>query len=129
MSQALSGGVLPVSAVLANDPIMLGLRPGEHGSTYGGNPLACAVARAALQVLVEEDMASSALRQGARLLVALESLRAESGGLIESVRGRGLFLAIVVREGEAGADIAWDLCMRFAARGESSCLLFTHRQQ
>ena len=64
LGKALSGGVVPASAVLADDRVMMNIGPGEHGSTYGGNPLACAVAKAALEVLVEEDMAGMALRQG-----------------------------------------------------------------
>lgn len=98
LGKALSGGFYPVSAVLSNNDVLGTLRPGQHGSTFGGNPLACAVARAALRVLVEEDMIENAARQGARFLEGLKDIRANT---IREVRGRGLMLAVELHP-EAG---------------------------
>ena len=95
LGKALSGGMYPVSAVLADDEIMLTIRPGQHGSTYGGNPIACAVATAALEVLIEERMPENALAMGERLRAGLRSLVPED--LVHEVRGRGLLNAIVMR--------------------------------
>lgn len=91
LGKALSGGFYPVSAVLSNNDVLGTLRPGQHGSTFGGNPLACAVARAAMRVLVEEGMIENAARQGARFLQGLKDIRANT---IREVRGRGLMLAV-----------------------------------
>ncbi|MHC4048820.1 ornithine--oxo-acid transaminase [Bradyrhizobium sp. 25ACV] len=91
LGKALSGGFYPVSAVLSNNDVLGTLRPGQHGSTFGGNPLACAVARAALRVLTEEGMIENAARQGARFLEGLKDIRANT---IREVRGRGLMLAV-----------------------------------
>jgi ornithine--oxo-acid transaminase len=91
LGKALSGGFYPVSAVLSNTAVLGTLQPGQHGSTFGGNPLACAVARAALRVLVEEGMIENAAVQGARFL---DGLNAISSNTIRAVRGRGLMLAI-----------------------------------
>lgn len=98
LGKALSGGFYPVSAVLSNNDVLGTLRPGQHGSTFGGNPLACAVARAALRVLVEEGMVENAARQGARFLEGLKDIRANT---IREVRGRGLMLAVELHP-EAG---------------------------
>ncbi|WP_445220781.1 ornithine--oxo-acid transaminase [Bradyrhizobium sp. Pa8] len=98
LGKALSGGFYPVSAVLSNNEVLGTLRPGQHGSTFGGNPLACAVARAAMRVLVEEGMIENAARQGARLLEGLKDIRANT---IRDVRGRGLMLAVELHP-EAG---------------------------
>lgn len=98
LGKALSGGFYPVSAVLSNNDVLGTLRPGQHGSTFGGNPLACAVARAALRVLVEEGMIENAARQGARFLEGLKDIRANT---IREVRGRGLMLAVELHP-EAG---------------------------
>ncbi|MBB4372062.1 ornithine--oxo-acid transaminase [Bradyrhizobium sp. cir1] len=98
LGKALSGGFYPVSAVLSNNDVLGTLRPGQHGSTFGGNPLACAVARAALRVLVEEGMIENAALQGARFLEGLKDIRANT---IREVRGRGLMLAIELHP-EAG---------------------------
>lgn len=98
LGKALSGGFYPVSAVLSNNDVLGTLRPGQHGSTFGGNPLACAVARAAMRVLVEEGMIENAARQGARFLKGLKDIRANT---IREVRGRGLMLAIELHP-EAG---------------------------
>lgn len=98
LGKALSGGFYPVSAVLSNNDVLGTLRPGQHGSTFGGNPLACAVARAAMRVLVEEGMIENAAWQGARFLQALKDIRANT---IRDVRGRGLMLAVELHP-EAG---------------------------
>jgi ornithine--oxo-acid transaminase len=91
LGKALSGGFYPVSAVLSNNAVLGTLQPGQHGSTFGGNPLACAVARAALRVLVEEGMIENAAVQGMRFLDGLRSIRTNT---IREVRGRGLMLAV-----------------------------------
>lgn len=113
LGKALSGGTMPVSAVLADDPIMLTIKPGEHGSTYGGNPLACAVSMAALRVLKEEKMTDNAQEQGAFLR---ESLQALHHPHIKTIRGKGLLNAIVISH-ENSADIAWELCLRLKEHG------------
>ena len=100
LGKALSGGVLPVSAVLASDEIMLTLKPGEHGSTYGGNPLACKVAIAAMDVLRDEKLAENATARGTQLRDGLRSL--EGSTCIEKVRGRGLLNAIVIDQPKLG---------------------------
>ncbi len=100
IGKALSGGFYPVSAVLSNCEVMDVLHPGEHGSTFGGNPLACAVARAALKVLVEEDMIGNAERIGARLHASLAAIRSER---VREVRGRGLMLAVELHPDAGGA--------------------------
>jgi ornithine--oxo-acid transaminase len=100
IGKALSGGFYPVSAVLSNAEAMSVLHPGEHGSTFGGNPLACAVARAALKVLVEEGMVENAARVGARLKESLASIRAAG---VKEVRGRGLMLAVELHPEAGGA--------------------------
>lgn len=115
LGKALSGGVLPVSAVLANDEIMLCIRPGEHGSTFGGNPLACAVAREALQVVLDEKLADNAQRLGELFRSALNNIRQESD-LITLVRGQGLLNAIVINTRE-DSDLAWNMCLRFRDKG------------
>jgi ornithine--oxo-acid transaminase len=111
IGKALSGGFYPVSAVLSNREVLGVLKPGEHGSTFGGNPLACAVARAALKVLVEEGMIENAARQGERLREGLASLRSHS---IAEVRGRGLMVAVELRA-EAGGARAY--CQALQGRG------------
>src|ERR1700738_1861826 len=98
LGKALSGGFYPVSAVLSNNAVLGTLKPGQHGSTFGGNPLACAVARTALRVLVEEGMIENAAVQGARFLDGLSSIRTNT---IREVRGRGLMLAVELHP-EAG---------------------------
>ena len=100
IGKALSGGFYPVSAVLANTAVLGVLQPGQHGSTFGGNPLACAVARAALRVLVEEDMIGNAERLGATLMAGLRGI---AGGRVKEVRGRGLMLAVELLPGAGGA--------------------------
>ena len=100
VGKALSGGFYPVSAVLSNDEVLGVLKPGEHGSTFGGNPLACAVARAALRVLVEEGMVENAARVGERLKASLAAIRHDA---IKEVRGRGLMLAVELHAEAGGA--------------------------
>lgn len=112
LGKALSGGMLPVSAVLANDDIMLLIQPGEHGSTYGGNPLACKTAIRSLQVLEEEDMAANAEAMGQLLRDGLEQLHSPH---ISLVRGKGLLNAIVI--GHASKDAAWELCLQLKENG------------
>lgn len=118
LGKALSGGVLPVSAVLASDEVMLQLQPGEHGSTYGGNPLACKVAMAALQVLRDENLCQNSRERGEQLRAGLQSLTGST--VIESVRGRGLLNAIVIdqpRGGYGDAGKAMELCMHMMDNG------------
>ena len=110
LGKALSGGVLPVSAVLCNDEVMLTIKPGEHGSTYGGNPLACKVAKAALEVLVEENLAENADRMGELLRGQLASLPAN---VVRLVRGRGLLNAIQIQPQFS----AWEVCVQLRDRG------------
>jgi ornithine--oxo-acid transaminase len=100
LGKALSGGFYPVSAVLSNTEVLGTLKPGQHGSTFGGNPLACAVARAAMRVLVEEGMIENAAAQGERFLAGLNSIRAN---LIREVRGKGLMLAVELHPEAGGA--------------------------
>eukprot|EP00698_Gefionella_okellyi_P025090 TRINITY_DN9073_c0_g1_i1.p1 TRINITY_DN9073_c0_g1~~TRINITY_DN9073_c0_g1_i1.p1 ORF type:complete len:441 (-),score=85.71 TRINITY_DN9073_c0_g1_i1:71-1393(-) len=116
LGKALSGGTIPVSAVLARDEIMLTIRPGEHGSTYGGNPLACAVATAALKVLKDENMCENAERLGGILRDRLNDTKSRYGDLISLVRGKGLLNAIVMKPTSDGRD-AWDFCLRLRDAG------------
>lgn len=106
LGKALSGGTLPVSAVLADDEIMLTIKPGEHGSTYGGSPLACSVAMAALQVLKDEKMTENAATLGAYFRQQLDAI---GHAHISMVRGKGLLNAIVIDH--ANKDTAWNLCL------------------
>ena len=117
LGKALSGGVMPVSAVLASDEIMLTIRPGEHGSTFGGNPLGCAVAVAALDVVQDEHLAENAEAMGQLFRHRMNALRADTD-LIQLVRGKGLLNAIVIKERpEFGEETAWELCLRFRDNG------------
>ena len=112
LGKALSGGVLPVSAVLCNNEIMMTIKPGEHGSTYGGNPLACAVAVAALNVLKDEKMAENALAMGQLFKDGLHKIESP---FIKTIRGKGLLNAIVIEH--KNKDAAWDLCMEMKQNG------------
>ncbi|HEX4850600.1 MAG TPA: ornithine--oxo-acid transaminase [Puia sp.] len=112
LGKALSGGMLPVSAVLADDNIMLTIKPGEHGSTYGGNPLACKVAITSLSVLRDEHMAENAFAQGEFFRAELKKL---SSPHIQLVRGKGLLNAIVIQHQRP--DAAWDLCLSLKEHG------------
>ncbi|WP_295232852.1 ornithine--oxo-acid transaminase [Sediminibacterium sp.] len=112
LGKALSGGVLPVSAVLADDFIMMNIKPGEHGSTYGGNPLACAVAISALTVIKEEKLAENAEAMGQLLRNELSKLNSP---YIKTIRGRGLLNAIVINH--PNPEAAWDLCLILKEKG------------
>ncbi|KAF8636083.1 hypothetical protein AX17_003789 [Amanita inopinata Kibby_2008] len=115
LGKALSGGVYPVSAVLADKDIMLCIQRGEHGSTYGGNPLGCAVAMTALQVLVDEKLAERAQRLGEYFRATINSF---DSPLVSSVRGRGLFNAVVIDETKSvRGRTAWQLCLLLKSRG------------
>lgn len=112
LGKALSGGVLPISAVLADDPIMLTIKPGEHGSTFGGNPLACKVAIAALKIIEEENLAENAEKLG---IIFRDELNKIKSDMIELVRGKGLLNAVVVRPKD-GKE-AWDVCLALKDNG------------
>ena len=112
LGKAISGGVFPVSAVLADDEIMLCIQPGEHGSTFGGNPLACKVAQAALEVVIDENLAENAYRLGK---IFRSELRAFDNDMITLVRGRGLLNAIVIKPKD-GKE-AWDVCLKLRDNG------------
>lgn len=112
LGKALSGGMMPVSAVLANDEIMLTIKPGEHGSTYGGNPLACKVAITSLEVLIDEKMAENAAVMGELLRKELRNLQSRH---ISIVRGKGLLNAIVIEHTDK--DAAWELCLQLKENG------------
>ncbi|RYY16417.1 MAG: ornithine--oxo-acid transaminase [Cytophagaceae bacterium] len=116
LGKALSGGVLPVSAVLANDAIMLTIQPGQHGSTFGGNPLACAVLQAALDVLREEELAQNAFHLGEIFREQMRELQAECPDTVTEVRGRGLLNALVINP-TADGRTAWDVCVALMERG------------
>ncbi|MBI3925584.1 MAG: ornithine--oxo-acid transaminase [Armatimonadetes bacterium] len=112
LGKALSGGIMPVSAVLTDDEVMLGIKHGEHGSTYGGNPLACAVAMEALQVIRDESLVENAERLG---VIFRQALRELSFGWIRDVRGKGLLNAVEVDP--ASGIHAWDVCLRLRDNG------------
>lgn len=112
LGKALSGGVLPISAVLADDYIMMNIKPGEHGSTYGGNPLACAVAISALTVLKEEHMTENAHTMGQLLRDELAKIQSP---YIKTIRGKGLLNAIVINH--PNPEAAWDLCLILKEKG------------
>jgi ornithine--oxo-acid transaminase len=112
LGKALSGGVLPVSAVLCDDAIMMNIKPGEHGSTYGGNPLACEVAIAALQVLKDEQMTENAAAMGELFRKEIAALNNKH---IQLIRGKGLLNAIVVAH--PNPEAAWDLCLALKENG------------
>ncbi|MCS6979434.1 MAG: ornithine--oxo-acid transaminase [Flavobacteriales bacterium] len=112
LGKALSGGVMPVSAVLSSSEVMLTLKPGEHGSTFGGNPLACAVAMEAVQVVVDENLSANAEARGRELREAL--VRIDSSR-ISAVRGKGLMNALVIRP--KGGITAWEVCLKMMELG------------
>lgn len=112
LGKALSGGTIPVAAVLADDIIMLQIKPGEHGSTYGGNPLACAVAMKALEVIKSEKMVENSFKMGEILRAELAKLNSP---FIASIRGRGLLNAIVIKH--ENPEAAWDLCLHLKELG------------
>ncbi|HNF20317.1 MAG TPA: aminotransferase class III-fold pyridoxal phosphate-dependent enzyme, partial [Saprospiraceae bacterium] len=115
LGKALSGGVLPVSCVMADDEIMLTIKPGQHGSTFGGNPLACAVAMEAMQVVLDEDLAQKAEYLGRIFRAEMQKL-VESSDLVKLVRGKGLLNAIVINDSE-DSSTAWDICIQMAENG------------
>lgn len=112
LGKALSGGQYPVSAILADDDVMLTIKPGEHGSTFGGNPLACRVAIAALQVVKDENLAENAFKMGEILRAGLREIKSD---MISTVRGKGLLNAIVIKE-KNGID-AWNVCLKLRDNG------------
>ena len=112
LGKALSGGQYPVSAVLANDDVMLTIKPGEHGSTFGGNPLACKVAIAALEVVRDEKLAENAFKMGEILRAGLREIKSD---MVTVVRGKGLLNAIVIKPVN---DIdAWKVCLKLRDNG------------
>lgn len=112
LGKAISGGVMPISAVLADDEIMLTIKPGEHGSTFGGNPLAAEVAIAALEVVKEEKLAENADRLGK---IFREKVKAIDSPMIQEVRGKGLLNAVVIKPTKG--KTAWDVCLKMAENG------------
>ncbi|KAL5336601.1 ornithine aminotransferase [Aspergillus crustosus] len=114
LGKAISGGMYPVSAVLGSKEVMLTIEPGTHGSTYGGNPLACAVAIRALEIVHEENMVERAEKLGQVFRDGLEAIQSP---LIQTVRGKGLLNAIVIDESKANGHTAWDLCMLMKEKG------------
>jgi len=115
LGKALSGGTYPVSAVLANDEVMLCLKPGEHGSTFGGNPLACAVAMAALEVIKDERLTENAEKMGKIFRARMNNLMQKYPQKIKAVRGKGLLNAVDIAEKDG--KTAWDLCISFKEKG------------
>ena len=115
LGKALSGGVFPVSAILASDEVMLTIKPGEHGSTFGGNPVACEVAMAALNVIRDEKLAENADKMG---VIFREKLQSYINGskIVEEIRGKGLLNAIIIND-EENSDIAWNICIKMAQNG------------
>ena len=116
LGKALSGGVLPVSAVLADDAVMLTIQPGQHGSTFGGNPLACAVMRAALDVLIDEKLPENAARLGEIFRDRMRQVQAQRPEVVDLVRGKGLLNAVVIVPAADGRT-AWDVCVTLMERG------------
>jgi len=112
LGKALSGGVFPVSAVLANDDVMLCIKPGEHGSTFGGNPVACKVAMAALEVIIDEKLSENAEKLGHVFREELKNINSE---MITTVRGKGLLNAIVIKP--KNGKNAWDVCLKLKENG------------
>ena len=115
LGKALSGGVLPISAVLADDDIMLCIKAGEHGSTFGGNPLACKVAQSALEVIIEEDLAKNAAELGEVFRSELRE-RLSANKLVKLIRGKGLLNAIVINDTEESST-AWNICLALRDNG------------
>ena len=115
LGKALSGGVFPVSAILSSDEVMLTIKPGEHGSTFGGNPLACEVAIAALEVIQNENMIDNADRLGKIFRNEINNF-IKNSSIARLVRGKGLLNAIVINDKESG-DTAWRICMSMALKG------------
>lgn len=114
LGKAISGGMYPVSCVLGRKDVMLTIEPGTHGSTYGGNPLGCAVAIRALEVVREEKMVERAEQLGQKFRDGLKAIKSP---MIQTVRGRGLLNAVVVDESKTGGHKAWDLCLLMKDKG------------
>lgn len=114
LGKAISGGMYPVSCVLGSKDVMLTIEPGTHGSTYGGNPLGCAVAIRALEIVRDEGLVERAERLGIMFRQGLEKL---NNPMIATIRGKGLLNAIVIDEGKTGGHSAWDLCMCMKRNG------------
>jgi len=115
LGKALSGGVFPVSLVLAREDIMITLKPGEHGSTFGGNPIACAVAMEALQVVKDENLVENASKMGKVFHQRMNKVVEESN-FVKLVRGKGLLNAIVINDSPE-SDTAWNICLRLKKNG------------
>jgi len=115
LGKAISGGVYPVSAVLANNDIMDVIGPGQHGSTFGGNPLACAVAKEALQVVIDENLSENALKLGQMFRNKMQQL-VENLDILTGVRGKGLLNAIIINDDE-NSTLAWDICLELKENG------------
>lgn len=115
LGKALSGGTMPVSAVLGSNEVMLTIKPGEHGSTYGGNPLACAVAIASLQVLIDENLAENAMERGVYFRNRMQNLMQKTP-MVTAVRGKGLLNAIVIKPFGSNKS-AWDVCLVLKENG------------
>jgi ornithine--oxo-acid transaminase len=115
LGKALSGGVFPVSAVLADDDVMLCIKPGEHGSTFGGNPLACKVAMAALNVIIDEDLSQKAYDLGVLFRKEMNKT-IQLNDLITKVRGKGLLNAIIINN-DPDSSTAWDICLKLKENG------------
>jgi ornithine--oxo-acid transaminase len=115
LGKAISGGVYPISAVLANDAIMDVIKPGNHGSTFGGNPVAAAVAMAALKVVRDEQLAENAFQLGNLFRSELQKY-IDSSGIVKLVRGKGLLNAIVINDDE-DSDTAWNICLALRDNG------------
>jgi ornithine--oxo-acid transaminase len=116
LGKALSGGVFPVSAVLTSDEVMLTIKPGEHGSTFGGNPVACAVAMAALEVVRDEKLAENATRLGEIFRKRMQQNLVEKTDMVSLVRGKGLLNAIVINDDE-DSETAWNICLQLKENG------------
>ena len=116
LGKAISGGVLPVSVVLGSDEVLLTIKPGEHGSTFGGNPLACAVAMEALRVVEDEHLAENAEQLGKIFRARMLALQAKRPDLIALVRGKGLLNAVVINDSE-DSQTAWNICLELAENG------------
>ena len=115
LGKALSGGVFPVSAILASDEVMLTIKPGEHGSTFGGNPVACEVAMAALKVIRDEKLSENAHNMGVIFRDKIQTY-INNSTIVEKIRGKGLLNAIVIKDDE-NSDIAWNICLKMAEKG------------
>ncbi len=115
LGKALSGGVFPVSCCLADDEVMMQIKPGQHGSTFGGNPLACAVAKEALEVVKDEDLAGNAFRLGNIFRAEMQKM-VDNSSMVNLVRGKGLLNAIVINDTET-SKTAWNICVQLKENG------------